>query len=66
MVEVAREQGISHNTPVLDVMKSCQAVIGQESLLKLGFLEFMRIMKRVIDEVENTARQDRPDMAVQK
>ncbi|MEM2386045.1 MAG: hypothetical protein QXO67_03580 [Candidatus Bathyarchaeia archaeon] len=53
MVDVGRKRGISHNTPLLDIIDAFQTVWGKESLLELGFAEFWRVMKRVIKEIEN-------------
>lgn len=56
MVEEGRRRGVSHNTPILDIIDACQAVSGEESLLKLGFLEAWRVMRRVIKEIEHPRR----------
>ena len=53
MVEIARELGISHITPLQDIMIAFQAVWMKEGLLSLGFREFFRVMRRVINEVES-------------
>jgi len=53
MVEEGRKRGISHNTRFLDIVNAFQAVWGKESLLSLGAVEFWRVIKRVIKEVEN-------------
>lgn len=64
IVEVARERGISYDTPILDVITACQTVQQEESILSLGFREFRRVIKRVIQEAEQ--RQRRKDKHLEK
>ena len=56
MVETARKLGINYHTPLSDLISAFQAVSKEEALLRLGFREFNRVMRRVIKEVEHPRR----------
>ena len=52
MVEKGRKLGISQNTPFLDIAKAFSAVWEKYRIYELGWFEFRRVMKRVIQECE--------------
>ena len=52
MVEEARKKGISRNTPFKDMAIAFEAVWKKYRIRELGWLEFRRVMKRVIEEAE--------------
>jgi hypothetical protein len=52
MVERARELGISPNTPLRDLLKGFRAVWVEAGIMDLGFNEFIRVVRRVIEAVE--------------
>jgi len=52
MIQAATNLGINDTTPVLDIYNACTVVLGKEPMAELGIMEFMRLVRRLKNEVE--------------
>lgn len=52
MIEEATMLGINDTTPILDTVNAFSAVFGEVPISEIGIREFMRLVRKLIREIE--------------